>query len=122
MPQRFVIHQHTGHGQDHYDLMIAAGEVLATWQFTGNPTELADAPLPCRRIQDHRTAYLDYEGPISRGRGKVRAVDRGESEVLADGQAGWRVKLTGEKLAGVFDLTPVGPGTDACHFRRAPQD
>ncbi len=119
MPQRFVIHQHTGHGQDHYDLMIAAGQVLATWQFTDDPTGPADTPLPCRRIQDHRSEYLHYEGPVSRERGTVKAVDRGESEVLSDGPDGWRVRLIGQRITGVFELTPTGPGTDACRFRRA---
>lgn len=29
------------------------------------------------RIADHRRVYLDYQGPISGGRGEVRQVDRG---------------------------------------------
>jgi hypothetical protein len=47
-------------------------------------------PFTAERIGDHRRLYLDYEGPISGGRGSVRRVAEGQAEIVAE---------TGDSLA-----------------------
>ncbi|MCW8140697.1 MAG: hypothetical protein KIT58_17495, partial [Planctomycetota bacterium] len=69
--RRFVVQEHTvAPGDVHYDLMIEDGAALVTFQLPAPP---AGEAVRGRRSFDHRPRYLDYEGPISAGRGHVRA-------------------------------------------------
>lgn len=119
MPERFVIHIHSGCGGRHYDLMLADGDALATWQLPRSPAELAAGEsIAARRIQPHRTAYLDYEGPV--GGGRVDRLDRGTYERLADEATCRRVRLHGHRLNGPFELRRPDAETDAWTLRRLP--
>lgn len=74
---RYVVLQHTGYGEAHFDLMIeaaAGAERLMTWRTPVWPLEHGAALVP---LGAHRRAYLEYEGPVSGGRGQVRRVARG---------------------------------------------
>jgi hypothetical protein len=106
MPLRFVIHLHRGHGPDHYDLMLAAGGAsLATWRLSASPVGLAGGQcMPAVRLADHRAAYLDYEGPVSRGRGRVDRFDAGTYGLIARTPDRWEVELRGERVRGRFVL------------------
>ena len=105
MSKRFVIQIHSGYGQIHYDMMLSDGDALATWQFAGTPSEVSfSKPLTCNRIQDHRVAYLSYEGPISKGRGRVDIFDRGEYDAIAVDEGCWEFVLHGRRISGRFKL------------------
>ncbi len=122
MERQFVIHMHTGHGQLHYDLMLAHGEALATWQLPLSPAamEIGDS-LDARKLGDHRVAYLSYEGPVSRGRGEVTILDRGSFQLLTQRPGRWEVVFNGEKIAGRFEFVHCGPDADAWALRRVPE-
>jgi hypothetical protein len=45
---------------------------------TDENTEVANDPIVVERLPDHRMAYLDYEGPLSGGRGSVSRCLAGE--------------------------------------------
>ncbi len=78
----------------HVDLMLERSDVLWTWSFYDLPLPDSFDGLFLERIQDHRKRYLDYEGPISEGRGTVTRIDRGSynlTKVSGDGN-----RLTGE--------------------------
>ena len=65
---RFVVLEHD-HPALHWDLMLEGDGVLRTWR-------LDAPPEPGKTVRatssfDHRLIYLDYEGPISGGRGCV---------------------------------------------------
>jgi hypothetical protein len=98
---RFVLLEHRWDGV-HWDLMLEHGDALRTWAL--------DAPIapgttiPARPLADHRLAYLDYEGPISGGRGEVRRVDRGGYEVRVWSPDLVRVRLEGTQLVGEAEL------------------
>lgn len=77
MPARFAILHHTGHGCEHWDLMIEHENALLTWQLLAEPIGLASLPIDALRIASHRKRYLEYEGAVSRGRGTVRKIDTG---------------------------------------------
>lgn len=75
--------------ETHCDLMLEVGAVLETWTLQTVPCDwcrldlappmiAASNAVEVERIADHRLAYLDYEGPISGGRGTVRRLDGGE--------------------------------------------
>jgi len=101
---RFVILHHREHGGEHWDLMIEQSAGLATWRLARMPAAEDHAPIPATRLPDHRKAYLEYEGPISRDRGEVRRVEEGACEILEQAAAGWRVVLRGARLSGRFVL------------------
>jgi len=106
---RFVILEHD-HPDLHWDLMLEHGPSLKTWRLAhfppGQETEVAALALA-----DHRSAYLDYEGPVSGNRGRVLRRDQGTFAVL-DGdlaQEGKNLVLTlhGEHVKGIVVLQHV---------------
>ncbi len=92
-------------GPTHWDLMIESGDSLATWQLAQRPAPRAlREGMDARRIADHRSAYLSYEGSLSGGRGEVRAVERGRARVVQAGEDRWIVKIQGEGLVGTLEI------------------
>jgi len=71
---RYVILEHD-HPRRHWDLMLEAGEALLTWRLEAWPKD--GVRIRAEPIGDHRTAYLDYEGPVSGNRGRVQRRDEG---------------------------------------------
>ncbi|MGE0479311.1 MAG: DNA polymerase ligase N-terminal domain-containing protein [Phycisphaerae bacterium] len=123
---RFVLLEHdTRPGRDaggatagvHWDLMLelAPGGGLATWRLAANPCDTGE-PVVAERIGEHRVAYLDYEGDLSGGRGRVRQVDRGALEVRRVDADAVCVRIAGARLAGEYEIAGA-PG--ACFLRRA---
>ena len=108
MPTRFVILHHSLPGGEHWDLMLEHGDVLLTWQLQRDPTGPATFPIPARRIGDHRKAYLEYEGPVSKDRGTVRRVDTGTVELQQITEAKYDLVLRGRHLSGSMTLTATG--------------
>jgi hypothetical protein len=62
-------------------------------------------------LAPHRRAYLDYQGPISGGRGSVLRVDRGELVIhhWRPGRAVWEVHM--QHFTGLIEATPVSDQT-----------
>jgi hypothetical protein len=111
---RFVILEHD-HPVLHWDLMLECGAVLKTWRLAAAP--VAGQAVCAEAVFDHRPIYLDYEGPISGGRGRVQRWDGGEySEEDAGKVAEGRpatLHLIGGRLKGKADLnkSPSGQWT-----------
>lgn len=102
---RFVILEHD-HPKLHWDLMLEAGEVLRTWRLLAPPR--VGAEVVAEWLADHRKHYLDYEGPVSGGRGQVRRWDRGCYEPDArqfSGDGPLVIVLEGERLRGTATLS-----------------
>jgi len=109
MFDEFVILLHEGHGPRHYDFMLRRGEALACWQCPANPAGLATGDsLDCWKIQDHRLAYLDYEGPVRGSRGEVRQIDRGTYEPVAIEKDRWEFQIVGRTVEGRWELSAAG--------------
>ena len=109
---RFVILEHAmpaGLGRPlHWDLMLEFGGGLATWALCEPPA--LDRDIQADRLADHRLAYLDYEGPISEGRGAVSQWDAGECELLSTEPARWEATLAGGNIRGRLLLTLESSG------------
>jgi hypothetical protein len=108
MPNRFVILHHRLAEGEHWDLMLEHGDVLLTWRLPDDPVGRSSLPMPTRRIEDHRKAFLEYEGGISRDRGRVSRVDTGSvvfEEFTEDRIA---AVLHSDRLSGRFTLTAEG--------------
>jgi hypothetical protein len=95
----------------HWDFMLEAGGVLATWSLVELPAAWRDAPgdarravgpddVPATRLGDHRRAYLEYEGPVSDGRGHVRRVDAGTYRVVVERPDHLELELSGAICRG----------------------
>lgn len=102
---RFVILEHHSPRGLHWDFMLQRGEGLATWA-------LAQAPgphtvIPAQALVDHRLAYLDYEGPISGGRGTVARWDCGTFEPVHWDAEVAVIALSGTRLLGEVRLHRV---------------
>lgn len=100
----------------HWDLMLelAPGGALATWRLAANPCETSGL-VAAERIGEHRRAYLDYEGELSGGRGRVRRVDCGALDVRRVEASAVLVRISGARLAGEYEISGA-PG--ACFLRR----
>ena len=121
---RFAILTHD-HPYLHWDLLLeqAGQDSLLTWRLEKSPA-LGEVIL-AEELPGHRRIYLDYEGPVSGNRGKVRRWDAGEYERLSQMQARIEIAFLGQRVRGKATLTrlengkwafemPVGsPGNDA---------
>jgi hypothetical protein len=116
---RYVILHHTAWPgkPDHYDLLIQVHEgtendrFLKAFSTPSNSLPVPSQPGEARREsrmtvqEDHRIAYLTYQGQVGGGRGRVVRVDEGECEHLrAPSREELKCRLTGQRFKGVFRL------------------
>jgi hypothetical protein len=102
---RYVILEHD-HPHLHWDLMLEAGEVLQTWRLDAPPR--AGAAVGAEPSFDHRLLYLDYEGPIGGGRGRVVRWDAGTCTQDEDNDDRLRIHFAGGRLRGTALLARTG--------------
>lgn len=102
---RFTVLHHESPSGDHWDLLFESGDALETWSVPPRsspvPGEFLESfRCPATRQPDHRSIYLDYEGPVSGNRGFVRRVDTGTYEKPAPD----RFRLDGTIFHGVVSF------------------
>lgn len=104
--RRFALLLHSLSDGDHLDLMIDLGGALATWQLAVEPAPWDGGcrTFVARRLPDHRRTYLDYEGPVSGDRGKVRRVEQGTCRLWEMTPDRWLAEFDGNRLVGTFAL------------------
>jgi hypothetical protein len=98
---RFTVLQHD-HPALHWDLLLEHEGALLTWRLSAAPE--TGAAVDAEQSFDHRLVYLDYEGPVSGGRGCVTRWDGGTFDWERHEADRIRVRLTGSRLRGVFRL------------------
>jgi hypothetical protein len=100
MPLRYAILHHTGIPSPHFDLMFetAPGSDLATWRVAAWPIA---GPASATRLKDHRRVYLDFQGELTQGRGRVDRIADGTCTVEIGEGAHWRIQI----LAGSPPMT-----------------
>jgi hypothetical protein len=99
---RFVILRHQRPNETHFDLMLEVEGVLKTWSLPQAPE--IGVEMECEALPDHRLAYLDYEGPISAGRGAVTRWDRGQYVTERRTETQWIANVVGEKISGTLTI------------------
>ncbi len=107
MSSRFVVQEHTTPDGIHWDLMLEEGEVLTTFRLEKPPAAASVGTVRATKIFDHPVKFLTYEGPVQKGTGKVRIVDRGTCDVSAEGDDVIALRLQGTILHGDFTLTRI---------------
>lgn len=126
LSQRCVLLSHTlADGSHHYDWMLERAGVdgaqeggrLVTFRVHVLVHECG--AFDAERIGDHRREYLEYEGEISRGRGRVVRVARGVCSIVMESERMFIVdcvfegastgevvmRYTGELMGGVWRFT-----------------
>ena len=95
--------------------MLETASSLATWQFEHDPSQPAGGSksgcpqaLIAKKLPDHRLAYLDYQGPVSKGRGEVKRVEDGSYDLLCTKEERWEVFFHGRRLKGRFEFVRQG--------------
>lgn len=121
MERTVVLRHDTPDGSHHYDWMLEPPDapkdagphdrILIAWRLAGRPGP--GARLAAERLPPHRLLYLDYEGPISGGRGSVTRIDGGRCRVVEDGVrsfaavadlASGKVRCRGSLREGAWEL------------------
>jgi hypothetical protein len=102
----FVLLEHTTRDGVHWDFIVevAGHEALPTWRLLQNPLVQQDA-IEAVSIAGHHRRFLDYEGPLREGRGRVRRLDRGEADVQEFDEQRLVAKLDGKWLRCRIELT-----------------
>ena len=124
---RFVLLHHTGWPgrADHYDLMLecqAGSEendrTLLTFATQDDAAPCGDPPALLTLIETHRRAYLQFEGVLSGGRGRVDRADCGALQWIQPPSSGTHlhVALSGSMLNGLFVLEQIEHNT--CLFKK----
>jgi hypothetical protein len=94
---RFVILEHDWPTR-HWDFFLEAGSVLRAWRLLQEPAP--GVLVPSEPNAEHRVLYLDYEGPLSGGRGRVHRWDAGGFAWVVDKPERIEVQLRGERIRG----------------------
>ena len=106
---RFVILTHN-YPFPHWDFMLEQGDSLRTWRLRLAPD--TGRQIIAEPLADHRRHYLDYEGPLSGGRGEVRRWDHGDYEPIEMQTSRVEVRLAGTKLDGRAILEQTDDSTE----------
>jgi len=92
---RFVVLIHD-YPTQHWDLMLEGERGLRTWRLARSPVERVGVDVAAEALATHRAAYLDYEGPVSGGRGSVTRFAAGEYSLLQESPTEVRISLGSE--------------------------
>lgn len=109
---RYAILEHDWPAR-HWDLFLEAGGTLRAWRLLAEP--VPGAVVPAEPAADHRPLYLDYEGPVSDGRGVVSRWDGGQFDWIENGGR-VVVEVRGGRLSGRLTITPTSPATAVAGF------
>jgi hypothetical protein len=104
---RFVILTHDW-PVPHWDFLAERNGVLRAWRILAEPR--AGVDLVAEPNADHRLYYLDYEGPVSGGRGTVARFESGTCEWIADTATGAELAVRGSRFVGRVTITLRGEG------------
>ncbi len=97
--------------------MFEQGSVLRAWALQSEPEgEDSKDVIEAVALPDHRPAYLDYEGPVSQGRGCVEQWDGGTFLEIEMSDERVEAELNGRKLVGRATLVRVTEGIARWRF------
>jgi hypothetical protein len=106
---RFVILIHD-HPVLHWDFLLEDGDRCRAWRLTLDPGESINQ-IPALELPDHRSLYLNYEGPVSGGRGTVTRWDFGAFNWQVNEPDLCEVLMTGNHWRGRVQMQRVDEST-----------
>ncbi len=114
MPRFVLLRHETPPGYvrpTHYDLMLEWGQSLRTWALAELPR--AGAAVAAEELASHRLEYLDYEGEVSAGRGRVTRSAAGEFQILDEKPEFLRLNVVSPTLTGTLEMARKPPAPKA---------
>jgi hypothetical protein len=118
-PLRFAVLHHTGWvgRSDHFDLLLQLRdatdhEARVLKAFATVADTFPESGLALQPLEDHRKLYLNFEGPLSMGRGSVIRVDSGSLEWVQPWTATsteLHVIVSGTRFCGRFCIRSAQP-------------
>lgn len=91
MPPMALLRHTLPDGTSHYDWLLARSErvgaderCLLTLRVAQRVDRLQEGAVAAERLPDHRGVYLEHEGPVSGGRGRVARVAKGECAIVEE--------------------------------------
>jgi hypothetical protein len=102
---RFAILEHD-HPFLHWDFLLETGDQARTFRLLARP--VLGQIIPAEPLGGHRLLYLDYEGPVSGGRGSVKRWDVGTFSWEEDSPQSLAVLLQGQRLRGRARMSSRG--------------
>lgn len=105
-------------GSWHIDWMLGQDpqghDRLLTFRLPRSPIGLAATEtMLIERIGEHRRDYLEYEGPVSAGRGTVKRIASGHIVAWSDRDEGWELNVkwedeqAGDDSPETYRLEPI---------------
>ena len=111
---RFVVQEHHARTH-HFDFRLEKDGVFKSWAVPkGLPTEVGVKRLAIQ-VEDHALEFGDFEGTIPPGEygaGEIRVWDSGTYELLEWVEDRIKVRLQGERAAGVFEILKFRHGKE----------
>jgi hypothetical protein len=108
-------------GSSHFDWMIqgpgGSDSPLITFRVAVRIDRGDVVDFLAQRLADHRAAYLEYEGEVSGGRGRVRRVAQGDLDLLNLGVDDLVARGRLGEAAGVFRGRADAAGVWAFQFQ-----
>ncbi|TWT59028.1 ATP-dependent DNA ligase [Thalassoglobus neptunius] len=98
----------------HWDFLIESENVLLTWRLATEP--FIGAEIAAEQLAPHRLIYLDYEGPVSGGRGEVTNWDRGELVDFRKIGQDYNLKIAGSKISGPVEIRKTPESASESEF------
>jgi hypothetical protein len=100
----YVVLHHTGFGDPHFDLLLDLDGTspLLTWRLKRWPIENGDV-IELR--PPHRRLYLEFEGQVSRDRGRVERVASGVLRIIKRGADALTARFAGDEQTQLLPLT-----------------
>ena len=122
MPRFAILRHETPSGSPrplHWDFLLEDAGTLLTWALAESPA--TSGPIAAEALANHRTAYLDYEGPVSGNRGTVIRWDAGTFQWQRRNDREIVVILCGQVLNGDITLTRTDGLSQRWQFFARPQ-
>ncbi|MEW4490437.1 DNA polymerase ligase N-terminal domain-containing protein [Thalassoglobus sp. JC818] len=98
----------------HWDFLVESGNILLTWRLAIEPAY--EVEIAAEQLPPHRLVYLDYEGPVSGGRGEVSNWDRGELLDFHKMGDDFDLKIAGKQISGPVRIRKTSDSSSESHF------
>ena len=108
---RYVVLHHLWIQEPHFDFMLELqpASPLKTWRLPCWPVGRFNKEATA--LDDHRNSFLEYEGPLSKGRGTVQRVEGGTCVIEKKTEVSYTLRLSsGQQL---WLVRNVGRGQDS---------
>ncbi len=104
-PKRFVVQRHQKESEPtHWDLMLERGGILETYRLALPPEKWGKEAIEAVKIFDHPLKFLNYEGSVNEGKGRVDIADCGTYRLIKEDGNKQQISFAGKLLKVEFQF------------------